>query len=238
MESFACAKSDITVVLARPRFAIGSQQFSQGAIPAQPASHPTANLRDAGFSFWDSRTFGEARAVKHRPILRRQRAVRLTLKTIFHRGSDCRLSTPQGWLNAGYLTELYGQQEERKGWLAPGFLTSDSDQQGESPLETACVRFLSAYRAAIMSKQSSNLIVLTESLVRSGMKGGLGMKRCQASVLGLEWPLSKGWMERLVGTAVSEEEFAEFTGARELKAIKWRPKRRKKKKKRQNQILP
>lgn len=45
-------------------------------------------------------------------------------------------------------------------------------------------------------------------------------------------------MDRLVGTALSEEEFGEFTGARELKAIKRKPKRRTKKKNRQNQILP
>jgi len=75
-------------------------------------------------------------------------------------------------------------------------------------------------------KQVSNLVTLTEGLLRSGMKGGLGMKRSQAAALGIPWPLRAGWMEAIVGASVSEEDFAAFMGERDAKARKWKPRRR------------
>jgi hypothetical protein len=82
-----------------------------------------------------------------------------------------------------------------------------------------------------MSKISANVVVLTEELVRSGMKGGRGMKCAQALALGIPWPLRTGWLENAVGTTVSEDQFAAFTGKRDTKAKKWKPRRRRKKRK-------
>ena len=76
-----------------------------------------------------------------------------------------------------------------------------------------------------MSKQASNLVTLTEALLRSGMKGGRGMKRSQASSLGIAWPLRTGWMEAVLGGTVTEEQFAAFTSAQAAKAKKWKPRR-------------
>lgn len=77
-----------------------------------------------------------------------------------------------------------------------------------------------------MSKVSANVVVLTEELVRSGMKGGIGMKRSQAAALGISWPLCAGWLEAIVGTTVSEDKFTAFTGKQDTKAKKWKPQRR------------
>lgn len=78
-------------------------------------------------------------------------------------------------------------------------------------------------------KQTANLVVITEELLRSGMRGGIGMKRSQAAALGIPWPLAAGWVEGIVGTTVTEEQFVAFTAARDERAKKWKPRRRRKK---------
>lgn len=77
-------------------------------------------------------------------------------------------------------------------------------------------------------KQASNVVTITEELLRSGMKGGLGMKRSQADALGIPWPLKAGWMESIVGTSVPEDDFIAFVDARNSKAKKWKSRLRRK----------
>lgn len=61
---------------------------------------------------------------------------------------------------------------------------------------------------------------LTERDIRRGMRSGRGLKRKQATLLGLKWPLVSGWMDAVIGMAISEMSYDVFVSlkAKRIKA--------------------
>ena len=47
-------------------------------------------------------------------------------------------------------------------------------------------------------------------LTREDIEKGLGLKASQAKVLGLIYPVKKGWKNKIVGTEISEELYARY----------------------------
>ncbi len=70
-------------------------------------------------------------------------------------------------------------------------------------------------------------MILTEPLIRAGMKAGRGLTKAQAMALNLEYPLRRGWVQSLVGTAVSDSVYAHFLSLKGVKKGKRRKKGRK-----------
>lgn len=46
------------------------------------------------------------------------------------------------------------------------------------------------------------MITLTEQNVRATMTKGLGLNKAQARLYGLNYPLRKGWLQRLIGKEI------------------------------------
>lgn len=78
-----------------------------------------------------------------------------------------------------------------------------------------------------------NEVKLSIRLIEAGMKLGIGMKRKQAKLLGVPWPLMAGWKERLIDQSITRDRYEAFLG---LKNTKPKPRKRKRKKKRN--LLP
>ncbi len=57
-------------------------------------------------------------------------------------------------------------------------------------------------------------MILTSNNLHAGGRSGVGFNRKQLEVLGVEWPPKKGWLRALVGTEISEEQYAEFLSHR------------------------
>lgn len=54
------------------------------------------------------------------------------------------------------------------------------------------------------------MVTLTTEWIEKGMTSGIGMKRTQCEVLGIEYPLKKGWKQTLIGKEVSESQLIKF----------------------------
>lgn len=89
-----------------------------------------------------------------------------------------------------------------------------------------------------MSTPNRNDVILTEELIRQGMKAGIGMKGAQARLLGISWPLKTGWLESSIGRLVSSEDFEAFLELKDAKAKKRRRFKRKKPRKNKTQNTP
>lgn len=75
-------------------------------------------------------------------------------------------------------------------------------------------------------------MLITEELLRKGMAQGVGIKSIQARMLGLKYPLQKGWLKGLIGKEITEEKAKIFI---ELKDYVTKRQRKKAKKKEQRQ---
>jgi len=53
-------------------------------------------------------------------------------------------------------------------------------------------------------------IKLTEKLIRAGGTSGIAWNRRQMTLLGIGWPLKKGWMKELIGLQVPDEIYLTF----------------------------
>lgn len=53
-------------------------------------------------------------------------------------------------------------------------------------------------------------MIITEELLRKGMSEGVGIKSVQAKVLGIKYPLKKGWLKELIGKEVTEETIKKY----------------------------
>jgi hypothetical protein len=53
-------------------------------------------------------------------------------------------------------------------------------------------------------------MILSREDIEKGLYKGLGLKASQAKVLGLRYPVKKGWKNKLVGTEISEELYARY----------------------------
>lgn len=56
---------------------------------------------------------------------------------------------------------------------------------------------------------------LTKEIIFKGRSQNGGWSRNQVRLLGLDWPLEKGWIDRLVGTELAQEKVDEFLGIRD-----------------------
>lgn len=54
------------------------------------------------------------------------------------------------------------------------------------------------------------MVVLTEEMIRAGMKSGIGLKRQQAKVLGESLPLKAGWLQRSIGKEIQVDKYKWF----------------------------
>jgi hypothetical protein len=54
------------------------------------------------------------------------------------------------------------------------------------------------------------MVVLTEEMIRAGMKSGIGLKRQQAKVLGEPMPLKAGWLKRSIGKEIQVDKYKWF----------------------------
>jgi len=61
-----------------------------------------------------------------------------------------------------------------------------------------------------IAKREMMTIVLTPELLETGMKAGRGLKRIQAKILGVGWPLVSGWKEKATGKVLSWSEWENF----------------------------
>lgn len=51
---------------------------------------------------------------------------------------------------------------------------------------------------------------ITEELLAEGRSGPGGWSKAQVTILGVEWPLRKGWKARIMGREISEADAARF----------------------------
>lgn len=75
---------------------------------------------------------------------------------------------------------------------------------------------------------SKRTVILTEELIRAGMKSGCGLKRQQIKVLGESMPLKMGWLERAIGKEILEDKYKWFLKCKSDEYLK--PKKRSRKK--------
>lgn len=80
----------------------------------------------------------------------------------------------------------------------------------------------------IIHTMKSKMVILTEQLIRAGMKSGCGLKRQQIKVLGETMPLKAGWLERAIGKEITEDKYKWFLKCMGDEYLK--PKKRKRKK--------
>jgi hypothetical protein len=64
-------------------------------------------------------------------------------------------------------------------------------------------------------------VTLTENLIRAMATNGCGFTREQMDILGVGWPPPKGWIKRLIGTAIPEDTYSRLL-AMKGKGRKWR----------------
>jgi hypothetical protein len=98
-------------------------------------------------------------------------------------------------------------------------------------LETAFgpfpIRPKGSFERTTMAKFHTNIVILTEELLRSTMNKGCGLKRAQAKILREPFPLKSGWFERCLGKSIPEDDFKHLL---KLKSEAYRiPKKRKRK---------
>lgn len=77
-------------------------------------------------------------------------------------------------------------------------------------------------------------MILTEKLLRNVMKSGRGLKAAQAKILRESWPLRSGWVERVIGTSITDDHYIELLNLRDgiyLKPRKPKKSRHRKRKK-------
>ena len=55
-------------------------------------------------------------------------------------------------------------------------------------------------------------VVLTKALIEAGRTGNSGYRKKQLLALGVSNPPKSGWIERLIGTEVSDEQYERFLG--------------------------
>jgi len=55
-------------------------------------------------------------------------------------------------------------------------------------------------------------VVLTKALIEAGRTGNSGYSKNQLLALGVSYPPKSGWIERLIGTEVSDEQYERFLG--------------------------
>lgn len=55
-------------------------------------------------------------------------------------------------------------------------------------------------------------VVLTKALIEAGRTGNSGYRKKQLLALGVSYPPKSGWIERLIGTEVSDEQYERFLG--------------------------
>ncbi|RLD00738.1 MAG: hypothetical protein DRI46_06660 [Chloroflexi bacterium] len=56
----------------------------------------------------------------------------------------------------------------------------------------------------------SDRLALSEDLLEDGMPARSGLNQDQAVVLGISWPLSKGWKKKIVDSDISVDSYHEF----------------------------
>ena len=67
-----------------------------------------------------------------------------------------------------------------------------------------------------METVNNNYVEITEEFLVSGMTSGCGINKDQFKLLGLEYPVPKGWKQSLIGKRISKETAQKF---RELKGV-------------------
>jgi hypothetical protein len=55
-------------------------------------------------------------------------------------------------------------------------------------------------------------MTLTRERIKAGMTGGQGITKKQCDILGISY-LEKGWLNRLIGTEISQEKYEQFLEA-------------------------
>lgn len=55
--------------------------------------------------------------------------------------------------------------------------------------------------------ENNRTVVLTEPLLRDAMKGGIGLKKRQAEILGVSYPLASGWMADCLGKTLTNDQY-------------------------------
>ena len=55
-------------------------------------------------------------------------------------------------------------------------------------------------------------VVLNKALIEAGRTGNSGYRKKQLLALGVNFPPKSGWIERLIGTEVSDEQYERFLG--------------------------
>jgi hypothetical protein len=60
-------------------------------------------------------------------------------------------------------------------------------------------------------------VVLTKALIEASRTGNSGYRKKQLLALGVGFPPKSGWIERLIGTEVSDEQYERFLGHRTSK---------------------
>lgn len=58
------------------------------------------------------------------------------------------------------------------------------------------------------------VFTMTERDLHAVMRSGCGIKRAQAMLLGIPWPLRKGWKESVVGLAIDESTYRKLMDTR------------------------
>lgn len=64
-----------------------------------------------------------------------------------------------------------------------------------------------------IQENGSDVIELTEQIIKAGMTGGKGMPSHKAKILGLKFPLKKGWIKKLVGVELAKDRILSYLAA-------------------------
>lgn len=62
-------------------------------------------------------------------------------------------------------------------------------------------------RGDIMAESKGGDVVLSKKLVRKVLTKGIGLPKRKAEILGLSFPLKRGWMKKLVGTTLTRDQW-------------------------------
>jgi len=60
------------------------------------------------------------------------------------------------------------------------------------------------------------MAVLTKEMLKAGQSRHGGWSRAQVALLGVKWPLLRGWQRELIGMFVSDETVDEFVAMKDL----------------------
>lgn len=66
--------------------------------------------------------------------------------------------------------------------------------------------------------------VITKEWLRQHTKNGAGLTKARANVVGMSYPLSKGWFKRIVGMTITNEQRLKFENSGRDKKVKIEPK--------------